>query len=167
VTAASEFGYRVEEVLAGINTTATGRSNLIEGSLTIEGTSVSAAEFSVDVASILSKEDRRNKQFAGKIMETTQFPTATFTLTAPIELGTVPEIGTQATYQATGDLTLHGVTKSVTFDLTAQQTSDKIGVQGNVPIVFADYNIDNPSIAGFVTTEDKGLLEFILLFERA
>ena len=34
-TDASEFGYRVEEVLAGINTTAVGRSNEIEGTLEI------------------------------------------------------------------------------------------------------------------------------------
>jgi polyisoprenoid-binding protein YceI len=166
-TAESEFGYRVQEVLAGIDTTATGRSNTIDGALTIAGTTVSTAEFSVDVASIVSDEDRRNKQFAGKIMETSQFPTATFKLTAPIELGAIPDVGTQATYKATGDLTLHGVTKNVTFDLTAQQTGAKIGVLGNIPIVFADYNIANPSIAGFVSTEDKGLLEFVLLFEPA
>lgn len=35
-TDASEFGYRVNEVLAGVNTTAVGRSNQIEGTLTIQ-----------------------------------------------------------------------------------------------------------------------------------
>jgi polyisoprenoid-binding protein YceI len=166
-TAESEFGYRVQEVLTGIDTTATGRSHTIDGSITVAGTTVSAAEFTVDVASIKSDEERRNRQFAGKIMETSQFPNATFKITAPIELGTMPAVGTQATYKVTGDLTLHGVTKSVTVDLTTQQTGTKVGVQGNIPIVFADYNIANPSISGFVTTEDKGLLEFVLVFERA
>ena len=36
-TDASEFGYRVEEVLAGVNTTAVGRSNEISGLMTIAG----------------------------------------------------------------------------------------------------------------------------------
>ncbi len=40
----------------------------------------------------------------------------------------------------------------------------KIGVLGNIPVVFADYSIANPSFGG-VTTEDNGLLEFVLVFE--
>src|SRR5262245_64308108 len=45
VTDESEFGYRVEEVLFGINTTAAGRSNQITGSMTIDGTAVTDASF--------------------------------------------------------------------------------------------------------------------------
>ena len=37
---------------------------------------------------------------------------------------------------------------------------------GDIPIVFADYAIANPSNPG-VTTEDHGLLEFVLVFEPA
>lgn len=163
VTGESEFGYRVEEVLFGVNTTATGRSSEITGSLTVDGTTVSDATFTVEVATITSDEDRRDGQFTGRIMETDQFPEATFTLTAPIELDAVPASGEQITAEATGDLTLHGVTKSVTFELTAQAEPGRIGVLGNIPVVFADYDIDNPSVSG-ITTEDNGLLEFILVF---
>ena len=46
-TTASEFGYRVEEVLAGVNTTAVGRSNEIEGLLTIEGTTATVVDITV------------------------------------------------------------------------------------------------------------------------
>ena len=38
-------------------------------------------------------------------------------------------------------------------------------VTGSIPIVFADYNIDNPS-GGPAQTEDNGLLEFALNFEK-
>jgi polyisoprenoid-binding protein YceI len=166
VTEESEFGYRVEEVLFGINTTAAGRSNQISGSMSIDGTTVTDASFTVDVGSITSDETRRDSQFRGRIMQVDQFPEATFTLGAPIEFGTVPVAGDQITASATGDLTLHGVTRSVTFDVTAEAGANRIGVLGNIPVRFADYDIDNPSIGG-VTTEETGLLEFILVFEPA
>jgi polyisoprenoid-binding protein YceI len=166
VTDESEFGYRVEEVLFGVNATAAGRSNQITGSMTIEGTTVTAASFTVDVGSITSDESRRDNQFRGRIMSVDQFPEATFTLTAPVDFGTVPAPSEQITATATGDLTLRGVTRPVTFDVTAEADDDRIGVLGSIPVQFADFDIPNPSIAG-ITTEDNGVLEFILVFERA
>jgi polyisoprenoid-binding protein YceI len=166
VTSDSEFGYRVEEVLFGANTTATGRSNAIEGTMTIDGTTVTDGEFTVDVATIESDQERRDNQFRDRIMEVDQFPDATFTLTEPIDFGAVPAAGEQLTASATGDLTLHGVTRSVTFDVTAEAGNGRLGVLGNIPVLFSDYDIDNPS-NGAVATEDNGLLEFILVFEPA
>lgn len=164
-TDASEFGYRVEEVLAGVNTTAVGRSNQIEGTLTVDGTSVTAVDVEVDVASITSDEGRRDGQFRGRVMSTDEFPTATFVLTEPIVLDAIPTGDETTTAAATGELTLRGVTNEVTFDVTAQTTGGRIGVLGSIPVVFADYGIANPSVPG-VTTEDHGLVEFVLVFER-
>ena len=96
-------------------------------------------------------------------MEVDQFPEATFTLSAPIDFGRRPP-GEQLTATATGDLTMHGVTRAVTFDVTAEAGADRIGVLGTIPVVFADYEIDNPSTSG-ITTEDNGVLEFVLVFE--
>ena len=164
--ASTTFGYRVQEVLGGVDTTATGRGNEIDGSITVAGTTVTEGSFTVQVASITSDRSQRDGQFTGRIMQTSQFPTATFTITQPVDLGTIPADGEQVTASVTGDLTLHGVTNSVTFDVTAQTDGTTIGVLGEIPIVFADYGIDNPS-TGFVTTEDNGLLEFILVFTPA
>ncbi len=66
---------------------------------------------------------------------------------------------------ATGDLTLHGVTRAVTFEVTTEYAGNVIGVLGSIDIAFADYGIANPSNA-FVSTGDTGLLEFVLAFER-
>ena len=159
-------GYRVEEVLSGVNTTATGRTTEVTGGATITGTTLEAAEFTVDVASITSDQSRRDNQFRGNIMETDTFPTASFTLTQPVELAGVPAEGEVVTATATGDLLLHGVTRPVTFDLQAFVSGGKITATGAIPIVFADYDIDNPS-TGFVSTEDNGLLEFLLVMARA
>jgi polyisoprenoid-binding protein YceI len=163
-TADSEFGYRVEEVLAGVNTSAVGRSNEIDGTLVIAGTTAEI-DTSVQVENITSGDGRRDGQFRGNIMDAENFPTATFVTTEPIDFGAIPADGEQVTATATGELTLRGVTQPVTFDVTAQVSGDRIGVLGSIPVVFEDYGIANPSNS-FVTTESDGLVEFVLVFER-
>jgi polyisoprenoid-binding protein YceI len=165
-TTASEFGYRVEEVLAGVNTTAVGRSNEIDGLLTIEGTTATVVDVVVQVENITSDDPLRDGQFSGRIMNAAEFPTAEFRITEPIEFGRIPVGDEQITATATGELTLRGVTNPVTFDVTAQTTDGRIGVLGSIPVVFEDYGIENPSF-GVVRTEDNGLVEFVLVFERA
>jgi polyisoprenoid-binding protein YceI len=165
-TDASVFGYRVEEVLAGVNTTAVGRGNEITGLLTIDGTTATVVDVEVRIDSIKSDSALRDNQFTGRIMNAEEFPTATFVLTEPIEFGTIPTGDEQVVATATGELTLRGVTNPVTFDVTAQTTDGRVGVLGSIPVVFADYGIENPSF-GQVKTEDEGLVEFVLVFERA
>ena len=156
----------MDEVLAGVNVTAVGRSNEITGLLTIDGTEATTVDIEVQIANIVSDDSRRDGQFTGRIMNADEFPTATFSLTEPIDFGVVPEGGTQVTVDATGDLTLRGTTNAVTFEITAEASGDRIGVLGNIPVVFADYGIPNPSPSTELT-EDNGLLEFVLVFERA
>ena len=159
--ATSAVGYRVVEVLFGQDTEGVGRTSAVTGQLTLSGTQVTAADFEVDMTTVTSDEDRRDNTFRGRLLDTENFPTATFTLTAPIELGSVPADGVAVTATATGDLTLRGTTNPVTFDVQAQQSGQTIQVVGSTDIVFADYGIPDPSTAG-ISTQDHGLLEFDL-----
>ncbi len=163
VTTGSEAGYRVKEVLFGQDTDAVGRTTAVTGDLTIAGTTVTDGSFSVDLTKVTSDESRRDSQFQGRIMETSKFPTATFTLTKPIELGSLPADKTEVDYTATGQLELHGVTKPVDVAITARRNGGDIEVTGTIPVVFADYQIDNPSSNG-ITTQDNGVVEFLLVF---
>ncbi|HTJ74075.1 MAG TPA: YceI family protein [Acidimicrobiales bacterium] len=164
--ASSIVGYRVNEVLFGQKNEAVGRTNKITGSMTLDGVQVSAVDLIVDMKSVSSDNSQRDGQFQGRIMATSIYPTATFKLTQPLVLSNVPADSTVVNAKATGDLTLHGVTKSVTFDLAAQRDGANIKVNGTIPVVFADYKIANPS-AGPATTEDHGVLEFLVVFEKA
>jgi polyisoprenoid-binding protein YceI len=163
-TSASEFGYRVDEVLGGVNVTAVGRSSEIAGTLTIDGTTASI-DVTVEVENIVSDDTRRDGQFRGRIMDVANFPTANFVTTEPIDFGRIPADGEQVSATAVGELTLKGVTQPVTFEVTAQASNTSIGVLGNIPITFTDYGIDNPSNPG-VSLEDNGIVEFVLVFER-
>jgi polyisoprenoid-binding protein YceI len=162
----STLGYRVSEVLGGIDTEGAGRTNQVTGTLTLDGTRATAAEFTVDMASVTSDSDRRDGQFRTRIMSVDEFPTSTFVLTEPIDFGAIPAEGEQITASATGDLTLRGVTNSVTFDVTAQIEAGRIGVLGSIPVLFSEYEIPDPSNA-FATVKDSGVLEFVLVFDRA
>jgi polyisoprenoid-binding protein YceI len=164
-TNASQLGYRVKEVLFGQSTEAVGRTNDVEGQLTISGTTANSASFTVQVDTIKSDESQRDSQFNGRIMSTSQFPTATFKLTQPIDFGSVPADKVETNANATGELTLRGVTKTVTFPVTARRNGANLEVSGSIPVVFADYKIPNPS-NGAVSTEDNGVLEFLLVFAQ-
>jgi polyisoprenoid-binding protein YceI len=162
VGSGSEAGYRVSEVLVGQHATAVGRTSKIWGSITIASNAVTSGTFTVDMASVVSDQSQRNAQFDGRIMDVAKYPTATLTLTAPVALGTVPPVGAKATYKASGTLALHGVTRDVRLSLTAERTTDGIYVLTDLPIAFAQWDIANPSLGGFVTTADSGTLEVLV-----
>lgn len=166
VTSGSAVGYRVQEVLFGQSNTAAGRTSSVTGSITINGKMLTAASFTADMTTVTSDEQRRDNQFNGRIMDTASYPTATFNLSSPVVLPSLPAVGVQASTQATGVLTMHGTSKTVTFTIKGERTADRIQVTGQIPVTFADWNIPNPSF-GPVTTEDHGILEFLLVFKRA
>ena len=156
-------GYRVDEVLAGINNAAVGRTADVTGEVTIDGDAVTTGTFTADLTTLESDEDRRDNRLRTDGLQTDQFPQATFALTAPIDLGDTPVAGEPIDVAATGDLTLHGTTQAVTVNLQTQLNTDgTITVIGQIPILFADYGITKPDVAGFVTTEDNGLIELRL-----
>ena len=162
VGAGSVAGYRVQEVLIGQNSTAVGRTSEIWGSVTLASKSVTKAIFTVNMASVVSDQSERNARFDGSIMDVSKYPTATLTLSAPIDLGSIPAEGAVAHDNAAGNLALHGVTKSVSFPVTAERSGSAIAVLADIPITFSEWSIPNPSIGGFVTTANTGTLEVLL-----
>lgn len=165
VTDGSCAGYRVKEVLFGQDTEGVGRTPDVTGTMEISGTTVQATELTVQMATMVSDEDRRDNQFRTRIMSTDEFPTATFALTSPIELGELPEEGVQKQVEAVGDLTIRGVTKSVTFQLTAVRQGANIVVSGSVEIPFDDYSI--PDASNQVAEVGRtGTLELLVVFAK-
>ena len=166
VAAGSTAGYRATEVLFGQSTEGAGRTEDVTGTLVIEGTAATEASFEVDLTTLESDESRRDGQVQSRILETSRFPTATFELTESIDFGEVPDDLVEITAEATGELTVHGVTNTVTFDLTARRNGDAIEVTGSIPITWADFDINDPS-GGPAQVEDRGEMEFALTFSKA
>jgi polyisoprenoid-binding protein YceI len=164
-TPESVVGYRVGEVLFGQTTEGVGRTNDVEGELVIDDTTVTAAEFTVDMSTVTSDDSRRDNQFRGRIMDVDSHPTATLRLVEPIELGTVPAEGEIVEVTALVELTLRGTTRTLPVDLQARRNGPLIELNGSILVVFDEWGIPNPSTVG-ITTEDEGDLEFLLVLAR-
>lgn len=161
----SIVGYRVKEVIVAQSTEGVGRTSAVKGTLNIAGEQVTEAEFSVDMTTLKSDSSRRDGQVNNRILDTATYPTATFTLKQPITLTPEALAGSDLTTQATGTLTLRGVTKDIELTLIARLANDVIEVNGSIEIIFADWSIPDPSISAIVV-EDRGQLEFLLRFTR-
>lgn len=162
-------GYRVTEKLAFniAESDATGRTSDVNASLTINGTTADGVEATANLQTLKSDQDRRDNAIKDRGLETNTFPEAKFVLNEPIDFGTVPQAGETVTATAEGDLTLHGVTKRVSIPLEARWDGRDVQVIGTVPIAFSDYDIEAPSIGGFVEVQDKGEMEFQLFFRKS
>jgi polyisoprenoid-binding protein YceI len=164
----SFVGYRVEEELANVGAeTAVGRTPDVTGSLMLAGTQITAVEMSADLSTLQSDKSQRDGQLHRQALESDQFPIATFSLTQPIDLGTVPADGQVIQATATGDLTIHGVTKSVQIPVEARVAGDVVTVTGSIDILFADYGMSRPTSFLVLSIADHGTMEFQLQFTKA
>lgn len=166
VASGSTAGYRATEVLFGQTNEAAGRTEDVTGTLEIDGTTATTVDIEVDLTTLSSDESIRDGQVQSRILETSEFPTATFELTEPVDFDTVPDDQQEITVSATGDLTAHGVTQAVTVELAARKNGATIEVTGTIPVTWSDFEIDDPS-GGPAQVEDSGEMEFALTFSRS
>jgi polyisoprenoid-binding protein YceI len=161
VAQGSEAGYRVREKLAFLpaKNDAVGRTSSITGSAESTGDGdtleFSKAAFEIDLSTLASDENRRDQRIREIGIESDRFPEATFALTEPLKLDATK-------VDATGDLTLHGVTKNVTIPLEVRQSGSTVEAVGALTFQWGDFDMTAPSVAGFVSVEDDATLEFDL-----
>lgn len=159
----SAAGYRVDEVLNGADNTVAGTTNQVTGTVVVAGNRLTEAEVTVDIASVATDNGRRDAYFRGNVMHVDEHPTAVFRVTEPADL---PELtGTPVTVPVTGELTVTGTTRPVQVELAVVRTPEGVDVSGSVPVTFADYGIQAPSL-GFVRVEDAGSVEFLLRLRK-
>ncbi len=159
-------GFRVDEELSGVGAvTAVGRTPGVTGTLILEGDQASAVDIEADMAAITTDDSRRDGK-TRSALATDEFPTATFTLTEPIELGGPADSLTEFAGEAVGELTIKGVTNPATFTVEGRLVDDTIVVVGSAPVTFADYGVTAPTAPIVVSVEETGIIEFQLFFSR-
>jgi len=162
-------GYRISELFAAatVKRTATGRTPRVQGTMSVAGRTVSSARVTADLTELTSDQARRDSAIHERGLETDRFPTSTFTLAAPITLPATPIKGRTYRVSATGDLLLHGVSRSLSIELSAKWNGATISVAGSTPVVLSDYGIAAIRVPGLVETDDRGSLELQILFVPA
>ena len=160
----SFVGFRVKEELVKIgDITAVGRTEQVEGELSIQNGQLVSVSISADLSAIVTNDSRRDNA-ARNAMNVKENPIASFVLDQPVDL---PETdGSQIALQAEGQLTVNGISKAVIFELEAEAVARSIVVVGQTEVTFADYDIAVPSASIVVSAEDHGVVEFQLLFVR-
>lgn len=162
VAPGSQVGYRVHEILFGLSHTAVGRGKDVSGGITLSGSRVVAADFTVRMKSVQTNQAGRQVMWNRYIMKTGAHPQSRFHLTQPIPLHGVPPVGKVVSAHATGQLTLRGVTRVVHFTIKGERVSPAtIDLRAEIPIRFARWKIPDPSFA-ITKVAPSGTLEVLL-----
>lgn len=164
ISTGSQAGYRVDEVLSGQPVTVVGRTSEVTGDAVVADAALTDATIEVELDSVATDNASRDQFFHSTLLDVPKNPVATFTLTDPAPLAALAD-GTTATVPLTGELTIAGATRPVAFDAQVQTDGDQVQVQGQIPMVYADYGITAPDL-GFVKVEPEGVVEFLVTLAR-
>ncbi|HCJ84956.1 MAG TPA: hypothetical protein DHV80_00250, partial [Acidimicrobiaceae bacterium] len=133
------------------------------GELSIQNGQLASVSISADLSTIVTNDSRRDNA-ARNALNVRENPIASFILDAPVDLETTD--GEQISVQAAGQLTVNGISTDTVFELEAQIVERTIVVVGQTEVVFSDYDVAVPSASIVVSVEDRGVVEFQLLFVR-
>jgi len=152
VTDKSKATIRVREQLVGVSLpsdavlTATGA----KGSFTLnsDGTFASGSKITFDLTTLSSDERDRDNFIKNDTLQVRQFPTAEFVPTKTTGL-TVPLAASGTfTFTLTGNMTIKGKTKEVTFDVTAKRDGSDLTATATASPSwkFGDFGMTAPSV---------------------
>lgn len=165
-TSGTFVGFRIAEELSSVgSTTAIGRTPVVSGTVTLEGQELADATITGDLTAIESDESRRENAIQ-RALDTGTNPAATFELTQPVDLGAAPTVGAPIEVDATGTLSINGVTQPVTIPLGAVWTGDVVVVTGSVDVALEDFDVTAPSAPIVVSVADDATVEFQLYLSR-
>ncbi len=147
----SEASYTVREQLARLSfpTDAVGKTNQVSGEIDIQkdGTIDPAkSKFVVDLASLQTDSSMRDGFVRRSILQTDQYPQAVFVPTKVEGLPNPLPTSGPVSFKITGDLTLHGVTKTVTWDVTGTANGGSAIGKATTSFTFEDFNLNQPQV---------------------
>ncbi len=160
----SEARYRVREQLLGrsLPNDAVGRTQAIEGQIvfTPDGAIDSAqSRVTVDLTTLRSDEARRDNYIKQNTLEVARFPKAEFQPTAARGLPwPLPPSG-EFNFQLEGNLTIHGTTEPVVWDVRATVDGSRITGTATTTVTFADFGLTQPRVPIVLSVEESIALE--------
>ena len=162
----SEAAYFADEKLASLPlpSKAKGSTKDITGQfrLTADGFDLDTSQptaFTVNLKTLSSDKSMRDARVQNQGLETSKFPTATFTATKLTGFDPNLPADQEQTLRLSGTLDLHGVKKDVVWDVKAKRDGNIITALATITFKFADFNIPVLNIANFVSVEDAVTLQ--------
>ncbi len=157
----SEASYKVQEQFLNrdLPNDAIGTTKNVQGSFLLTSGSqpvITQLKMSADLRTLTSDQQRRDDAIKDRWLESNTYPNATF-VAKNVQ---VPSNQGQVTFNMTGNMTIHGVTRQETFKVTGKLTGDTITGTATTNILMKNYGFDAPSIAGMLTVKDGVTVTF-------
>jgi polyisoprenoid-binding protein YceI len=161
----NEAKYMVREQLADLSfpTDAVGTTTEISGSITVsaDGSFIpDESAITVDLASIHTDQDRRDNYVRQRVLETARFPSAVFVPTEARGLDVSALGSSGSTFELVGDLTVHGVTKQVVWNVTASRAGSTLTGTATTQFTFEDFGMTVPKVMVVLSVEGNIRLEY-------
>ncbi|MHA8051384.1 YceI family protein [Aquirufa sp. ROCK-SH2] len=150
-TSASKVVWLAKKVTGEHN----GTVNISKGSLAVDGNKLVGGNFTIDLKSIVCKDltdPGYNQKFishitSGDFFEVEKFPTANFVITKV------------AGNQVSGNMTIKGITKAITFPAQISVAGGKVAASATITLDRTDYNIKYGSKKFFESIGDKAIYD--------
>jgi polyisoprenoid-binding protein YceI len=148
----SQATFTIDEVLFGKPNTVVGKTNSITGQLQVnlkDPSQSQVGQIRVDLSTLATDNNLRNRTLQSRILETDQQANQ-YAVFVPRSLKGLPStisLGQPVSFQITGDLTIHQVTRSVTFDAKVTLAgSTTLTGQAQTTVSYKDFNLAIPNV---------------------
>lgn len=172
--AESEVRFVIDETLLGNPKTVVGSTDEVAGDLLVDfqnPTNSQMGTIRVNVRTLETDNEFRTRALRGQILQAdeAQFEFAEFTPTNLLNLPNTVTIGEAFSFQITGTLTLHGVSREVTFNATLLPVSEsRIEGQAQTTVLYQDFGMTIPEAPGVANVANEVQLEidFVAVVEQ-
>jgi polyisoprenoid-binding protein YceI len=121
----------------------------------------------VDLSTLTSDKENRDTWIKSHTLRTDSFPNAVFVPRELLGIGaTLPATGTVAG-KLVGEMTLHGVTRPVTWDVTLNAHGDDYVGTATTHVKFEDFGMDQPRLMIVISVVDDVKLEYNFHFVKS
>jgi polyisoprenoid-binding protein YceI len=165
VPESSEVRFITNETLLGQPKTVVGTTNEVAGDIAVDFDNPSNSRIGairINVRTLKTDNEIRNRTLRGQVLQanTPEYEFATFVPKQITGLPTRIDEGQAITFQIVGDLTVHGVTRPVTFEATLKPISrSRVEGTARATVLYRDFNIVIPNAPGVADVSDQVRLE--------
>ncbi|MFM7196775.1 MAG: YceI family protein [Chloroflexota bacterium] len=164
--------FRVNEQLVGkdLPNDAVGTSKAVSGTIALDATgkvNAGASKISVDMNAFSTDSSMRDNYIKRSTLEVAKFPTAEFLPTGADGLPSPIPVTGEASFKLTGSMSIHGVTKPVTWNVTAKRDGKALSGKATTTVTFGDFGMTPPKVGAVVSVKDEIRLEIDLVATSA
>jgi polyisoprenoid-binding protein YceI len=168
----SSASFRVREQLAGreLPSDAVGTTRAVSGQIVIrpDGTLIpDASHISVGLKELQTDSGQRDRFIKSNTLSTDQFPAAEFVPARAEGLPNPLPASGEYNFKLVGPMTVRGVQKEVTWDVTAQRSGNNLTGTAKTSLKFADFNLAPPRVPMVLSITDDIRLEVSLVASQA